>query len=261
MFINISDSSQNETKEKQAEILKDKGNTFLKNGHFSNAIELYTQSLSLHPTAVCYGNRSFVYLKLQKFKESLQDAESSVQHNEQYSKGYFRRAEAHMALENYDNAIADYEYSNKCQPKDEILLKIEECYHRMEAKALKEEGNENLKGGNLMEAVGLYTQSIDLYPTSNCYGNRSLAHYKLQNYEKSVADATESLRYDKNYSKGYLRRADAYVALLQMDHAIKDYKTYLTMNPNDMMTQMRLAALVETIGEVKNVTGRGEKVP
>ena len=256
IYLHILFSDYSHDKTKQAELLKDKGNVSFKNGNYSESIELYSQSLHLCATAACYGNRSAAYHKLQNFQESLKDAEMSLQTDKQYSKGYFRRAEAHMALENYDQAIADYEYVYDREPENEILSKVMECKKRKKAKALKDDGNANLKAGNLVKSIELYTQSISLHPTSNCYGNRSLAHYKLQNYAQSANDATESLQCDKNYSKGYLRRADAYATLTKFNDAIRDYKTYLTLNPNDIAMYRDLSA---RIAELQNVVDQGKK--
>ena len=111
----------NEAKEKQAELFKKKGNEEFRKGNISKSLQLYTQSIDLYPTSVCYGNRSFAYYKLTKFEKSLKDATTSVQLDEQYLKGYFRRAEAHMALNNYDQAIKEYEHTSSISYKIKIF--------------------------------------------------------------------------------------------------------------------------------------------
>ena len=247
-FISDTLSSQ---KEKQAELLRKQGNEYFKDASYSKSIELYTQSISVHPTSVCYGNRSFAYFKLHNYEASLEDATNSVQYDEQYYKGYFRRAEANMALENYEFAISDFEKSINIEPNSSILEKIQTC-KRKQAQALKEEGNKVLKEGDIMTSIELYTRSISLFPTSHCYGNRSYAFYMVKNFDNSVADATDSLRYDKNYAKGYLRRADAYQALQNYELAINDYESYLNMNPND-------SKVIKKIQKLKRMIGIGEK--
>ena len=137
----------NEAKEKQAELFKKKGNEEFRKGNISKSLQLYTQSIDLYPTSVCYGNRSFAYYKLEKFEKSLKDATSSVQLDECYPKGYFRRAEAHMALENYDQAIKDYERTNSLQPALEISDKINECKKRKQDEIIKKERNDPLNSG------------------------------------------------------------------------------------------------------------------
>ena len=182
---------------------------------------------------------------------SLEDATKSLQYDEQYSKGYFRRGEANMALENYEFAISDFEKSHSIQPNSTNEVRIKEC-KRKQAEVLKEEGNKVLKAGDVEKSIELYSQSISLFPTPHCYGNRSYAFYKIENFENSVADATDSLQCDTTYSKGYLRRADAYAALQNYEPAVKDYKRYLNFNPND-------SKIIEKLKTLKRMIGRGKK--
>ena len=246
--VKTSDSKRND---EQAQSLKEEGNDYFKKGDFFKSEELYSQSISMYPTSVCYGNRSFAHYKLQNFKSSLEDATKSVQLDRNYSKGYYRRAEAHMALQNYELAIADFEQSDRIQPNRSLIRKLNEC-KRKQSEIFKEKGNTILKAGDYEKSIHLYTKSINMYATSHCYGNRSLAHYKMQNFENAIDDATNALRCDENYCKGYLRRADAYVALQNYDYAIKDYKSFLTWNSND-------SRIVEKISVLEKMISTGEK--
>ena len=156
-----------------------------------------------------------------------------------------------MALENYELAIADFEQSNCIQPSSNTNTKLNQCKQK-QAEILKEEGNKVFKTGDIKKSIEIYTKSINLHPTSHCYGNRSLANYKLQNYEDSAADATDSLRCDKNYSKGFLRRADAYMALQKYEQAIMDYNYALALNPSDTATQKRIYELMKIMNTGKD---------
>ena len=156
-----------------------------------------------------------------------------------------------MALQNYELAIADFEQSDRIQPNRSLVRKLNDC-KRKQGEILKEEGNKVLKAGDYEKSIHLYTKSINLYPTSHCYGNRSLAHYKMQNFENAIDDASNALRSDENYSKGYLRRADAYVALQNYDYAIEDYKNFLTWNPND-------TRIIEKISKLEKMITTGKK--
>ena len=148
----------NEAKEKQAELLKKKGNEEFRKGNISKSIELYTQSIDLYPTSICYGNRSFAYYKLEKFEKSLNDATTSVELDKRYPKGYFRRAEAQMALKNYDQAIKDYEHTNSLQPTPEISDKIDKCKIRKQDEIIKKERNARLNSGNLIMSLLIHKE-------------------------------------------------------------------------------------------------------
>ena len=53
--------------------------------------------------------RSAVNMKLRLYKEALQDADAAIEADKSFAKGYLRRAAANEALENFDDAVRDYE--------------------------------------------------------------------------------------------------------------------------------------------------------
>ena len=54
-------------------------------------------------------DRSAVYMKLGRHKEALQDAESAIDADSAFVKGFLRRAAVNEALENFEDAVRDYE--------------------------------------------------------------------------------------------------------------------------------------------------------
>ena len=48
-------------------------------------------------------------MKLRNYREALQDAESAVEADGAFAKGFLRRAAANEALENFEDAVRDYE--------------------------------------------------------------------------------------------------------------------------------------------------------
>jgi len=57
-------------------------------------------------------------------------------------------------------------------------------------------------------ALALYTAAIELQPrVSVYYGNRSMAYLKEELYGYALTDATQAIDLDRNYVKGYYRRA------------------------------------------------------
>lgn len=65
------------------------------------------------------------------------------------------------------------------------------------------------------------------------YCNRALVNIKMENYAIAMFDAKDSIKNDATYTKAYYRRGSAYVALGQLDLAIKDFKTVCKLMPND----------------------------
>jgi len=50
-----------------------------------------------------------VHMKMRKHKEALQDADAAIDADGAFAKGYLRRAAANEALENFEDAVRDYE--------------------------------------------------------------------------------------------------------------------------------------------------------
>lgn len=76
------------------------------------------------------------------------------------------------------------------------------------------------------KAIKLYTSAIECNAEeSTYYGNRSFAYHKTECFGYALKDATKAIDLDKNYVKGYYRRASAYMSLGKYKMAVKDYET------------------------------------
>ena len=107
----FSQMSITETDKAKAVGFKEKGNEFYKKKKYNEAIEAYTEGLSIDPTNhVLYSNRSACYHALQQFDACLKDAEICRHLVPTWVKGCFRLATARFALGLYeDAAVAAYE--------------------------------------------------------------------------------------------------------------------------------------------------------
>lgn len=90
------------------------------------------------------------------------------------------------------------------------------------------------------KAIEMYTKAIEANPTvAVYYGNRSIAHLRTESFGYALADASKSLELDKNYLKGYYRRATAYMSLGKVKQALRDYETVKKARPNDKDAQLK----------------------
>ncbi|XP_047246719.1 serine/threonine-protein phosphatase 5 isoform X2 [Girardinichthys multiradiatus] len=89
-------------------------------------------------------------------------------------------------------------------------------------------------------AIKYYTEALELNPSNAIYfSNRSLAYLRTECYGYALADATRALEVDKNYIKGYYRRATSNMALGKFKAALKDYETVVKVRPNDKDARMK----------------------
>ncbi|KAG8179436.1 hypothetical protein JTE90_026331 [Oedothorax gibbosus] len=82
-----------------------RGNTMASNGHYSEAVELFSESIKMDPSDHrFYGNRSYCYDRLGQFERALKDAEKSISLCPVWPKGYFRKGRALLGLKKYAEA-------------------------------------------------------------------------------------------------------------------------------------------------------------
>lgn len=88
-----------------------------------------------------------------------------------------------------------------------------------------------MKAHELQKALDSYGKAIDSAGTGNVpdaklsiyYANRAYVHIKMENYGLSLRDANESIRLNKEYSKGYYRAGSAYLVLGKNKEAYDNY--------------------------------------
>lgn len=104
------------------EELKSKGNAALQSENFEEAIKYYTEAINLDPNNhILFSNRSAAFAKTGKYKESLDDAEKTINLKSDWPKGYSRKGAALELLNKYDEAIKTYEEGLKYDPNNDLL--------------------------------------------------------------------------------------------------------------------------------------------
>jgi serine/threonine-protein phosphatase 5 len=111
------DRSAEPDSEEKATSFKDLGNQELAEGHFIQAIELYSQGLEYRPTnAILLANRALAYIKVENFGLALLDSDNAIEADPTYAKGYYRRASANFALHHFKLARKDFRTVCKLNP-------------------------------------------------------------------------------------------------------------------------------------------------
>jgi len=88
---------------------KEEGNKVFAKGQLQAALELYTEALALSPNDhIIFGNRSNVFFKLKQFREAELDGENAIRLRPDWSKGYFRKAQAQAGQNKLVDAAATY---------------------------------------------------------------------------------------------------------------------------------------------------------
>ena len=99
---------------KGMEKAKNDGNEFFRVGKCNDAIESYTEALSMDPlntvfNATIYCNRAAAKMRKKDYKTALEDCDTALKLNSEYVKAISRRAECLMQLEKYEESVREYE--------------------------------------------------------------------------------------------------------------------------------------------------------
>lgn len=114
-----------------------------------------------------------------------------------------------------------------------------------EVLTLKTKGNEALIAGHPLEAIGMYSEALEILgeesPNAIILSNRAQAYIKVENYGLAIVDATLAVETDPTYPKAYYRRGTAEFALNRTKKARKDFKMVCKLLPKDRDARMRYA--------------------
>ncbi|KDP23389.1 hypothetical protein JCGZ_23222 [Jatropha curcas] len=102
---------------------KELGNEYFKQKKYKEAIECYSRSIALSPTAVAYANRAMAYLKIRKFQEAEDDCTEALNLDDRYIKAYSRRATARKELGRFKKSLEDSEFALRLEPNNQEVKK------------------------------------------------------------------------------------------------------------------------------------------
>ncbi|XP_036399618.1 protein unc-45 homolog A-like [Megalops cyprinoides] len=116
-----------------------------------------------------------------------------------------------------------------------------------DAAALREEGNNLFKNGNIQGALCCYTKALKISDSQSdsavLHRNRAACYLKLEDYSKAEEDATKALDTDPGDVKARFRRAQAMQKLGRLDQAFLDVQKCAHMEPKNKAFQDLLRQL------------------
>ncbi|XP_006165127.1 tetratricopeptide repeat protein 1 [Tupaia chinensis] len=154
---------------------------------------------------------------------------------------------------------------NSSELDEEYLLELEKNMpdeekqkRREESARLKEEGNEQFKKGEYVEAESSYSQALQMCPScfqkdrSILFSNRAAARMKQDKKETAISDCSKAIQLNPSYIRAILRRAELYEKTDKLDEALEDYKSILEKDPSIHQAReacMRLPKQIEERNE------------
>ncbi|EFC50605.1 predicted protein, partial [Naegleria gruberi] len=109
--------------------LKNKGNEEFKKGASMKALDFYNKALK-HPDCtqnikpILYSNMSACFFNLKNYERALISANESILVDENFSKGYYRKALTLQSLERVNEAIQVCEVALAKDPNNELFINL-----------------------------------------------------------------------------------------------------------------------------------------
>ncbi|XP_063431987.1 uncharacterized protein LOC134714567 isoform X1 [Mytilus trossulus] len=106
-----------------------KGNEMAQQGHYTAAIELFTEAVKLDPRDFrFFGNRSYCFDRTQQYERALKDAENAIRLADKWAKGYFRKGRALAGLRMFSEAEEAFsqvlKLDKNCEDAVQELLRV-----------------------------------------------------------------------------------------------------------------------------------------
>ncbi|XP_064601686.1 uncharacterized protein LOC135467776 isoform X2 [Liolophura sinensis] len=152
-----------------------RGNEMAQLGHYSAAIDLFTEAIKLDPSDFrFFGNRSYCFDRIQQYDKALRDAEKAILLSPDWPKGYFRKGRALAGLK--FNADAEQAFmqvlklDKNCEDAMQELLRvrtqqlIEMGFSRQQAEtAIKQHGTVQTALDSLLAVVAENSLATEVY--------------------------------------------------------------------------------------------------
>nr|XP_040046276.1 tetratricopeptide repeat protein 12 isoform X3 [Gasterosteus aculeatus aculeatus] len=105
-------------------VFKDKGNEAYAQEDYETAVKYYSDGLAeLRDMQPLYTNRAQAHIKLGKYKEAISDCEWALKCNERCTKAYLHMGKAYLALQKYKESRNCFKKIVEVQPEKEKMVK------------------------------------------------------------------------------------------------------------------------------------------
>ncbi|XP_072369588.1 mitochondrial import receptor subunit TOM70 [Scyliorhinus torazame] len=262
----------------RAQSAKNKGNKFFKAGKFEQAIQCYTEAISLCPLnqkqdlSTFYQNRAAAFEQLQKWNEVAQDCTKAVELNPKYIKALYRRAKAYEKLDNKKECLEDvtavcilegFQNQQSMLLADRVLKllgkeKAKEKYKNREPlmpspQFIKSYFNSFtddiisqplLKGEKPDEDKDKEGEAADIRGTERSGYQKAKQYMEEENYDKIISECTKEIETKGKYvAEALLLRATFYLLIGNATAAQPDLDMVVSMK--DANVKLRANALIK----------------
>jgi tetratricopeptide (TPR) repeat protein len=206
---------------------------------FGSALACYNEGLGYFPTnPELKRGRAVVFLQLKHNTEAIKDYSDVITADPKDPSNYNHRARAYMFMEQYDLAIKDYSSA----------IRLEQPIFTQWSALMKKHDTEAV--GELLEKYRLFSISRD-FPM--LYVSRAEGYIKLKDFDKAKVDLATAASFE-GVPKSSIHDLQGEILAGKHDYAqaLKEYKSALQLDSNDLNALLGMAAAQEKLNDNKS---------
>ena len=195
------------------------GNEALKNGNPQVAIESYTKAISENPELVdAYKNRAVAYMQLNEFNNALSDFDRALQYGED-PETLYNLGTAYLQNAFFEPAIMIFEHLKSLTPQDPYLL-----------------NNLGLALAGLDrwdDSIAVYNELIQINPGMiEAHNNQGTSYRGKQSYSEAISKFEQVLTLSPNDANALFNLGDVYQVMGNSGQSVHYYQRYLDARPD-----------------------------
>ena len=174
-----------------------KGDEYLKQGNYDQAISDYTKAIEINPTDGAYNNRGNAYLNKGNLAQAISDYNQAIGINPNDAIAYYNRGNVYFKQGNYDQAISDYTQAIGINPNY--------------ADAYKERGVAYFSKTEYDKTILDLNRAIEINPNDfTAYSGRFYVYLTEENYTQAISDFNKVIELNPGDTKNYLIMGNAF---------------------------------------------------
>jgi DnaJ family protein C protein 7 len=159
-----------------------------------------------------------------------------LRHNKSDPEALVLRGRALYAQGENDKALQHFRQAIACDPDYRDAVKYLRMVQKLDR--MKGDGNADYKAGRWQDAMGKYSEALEVDPTnkgtnSKLLQNRALCKIKLKDYEGAITDCEAALKLDPGYTKARKTKATALGQSGNWEEAVRELKALAESDPSD----------------------------
>ncbi len=199
---------------------------------FTKSIENKTTELTSLPIdlASIYFYRADSYRYLEEYKNAIADFDTFIGMNPEHYCAHYDRGYSYAMMEKYNEAIADYEKAVEIDPKySATYINLGNAY-------------ESLK--DYKTALEFYNKALEISPQdAAAYNGRGVVYAEMQKFDLAIADFTKAIDIAPEDYFSYSNLGHVYELQGKYQEALQEYDQAITLRPEDADLYSRRAGI------------------